>query len=454
MDKTTQRIVDYATTLRFDDLPATTVHQAKRVLVDTLACTIGGYDSEPGAIARQLATAVRADRSATILGTRAASSLDLAAFANTVATRYLDCNDLYQTPIGGHPSDMIPAVLAAAEASGANGPEVITDIVAAYEVFGRLARLIPDALPFQRGWDSGAFTVIGAAVGAGRVLSLTPQQLAHAVSLAAVNNVPLFVIRTGHLSMWKGCSSAGSNRQAMFAVDLARSGMTGPDAPFEGKFGFWQQLLGEEVGYPTLGGEQALVIDETRFKSFPAQGHTQGPISLALELAGQVRPDAITAIKVRSYATAVTSAADPDKWDPQTRETADHSIPFLVAAALIDRTIGTASFSDARVQAADVRALMDKMTVEPDDAYTAAFPDELHSLLEVTTTDGRTLKAHTTYPKGDPHNPLSDADLNAKFERLTAGALSPSQQSAVLDHLWHFDQAASVRPLIEALAFA
>ena len=223
MDRTTELLSSYACNLTYEDLPPEVVHQVKRTVADTLGCAVGGYLSEPAKVARKLAGDVTSKTSARILGTYDRSSLDMAGFANGVMVRYLDCNDSYFSPGGGHPSDMIPAALAVGDSVEADGRTIITAIALAYEAFCRIADHVPD-----NQWDQGVLSVIGAACAAGKILGLDEEQMGHAISLAVVPNVPLRVTRMGELSMWKGCAAAAATRAGIFAAQLAAEGMTGP----------------------------------------------------------------------------------------------------------------------------------------------------------------------------------------------------------------------------------
>src|SRR5215831_16433176 len=176
MDFTTEYLSDYACKLTYEDLSPEAIHQVKRTLVDSLGCAVGAFDSEPASIARRMASRVMGDPRARIFGTSQETSTDLAAFANTVLVRYLDCNDAYAARGTGHPSDMIPGVLAVADAHGANGQAVITAITAAYEAFCRFADEIP-----LKGWDQGMFAAIGATCGAGMILGLDRKAMANAI---------------------------------------------------------------------------------------------------------------------------------------------------------------------------------------------------------------------------------------------------------------------------------
>src|SRR5262252_4546046 len=135
MDFTTEYLSDYACKLTYEDLSPEAIHQVKRTLVDTLGCAVGAFDSEPASIARRIASRVQGNPSARILCTAQETSTEMAAFANTVLVRYLDCNDAYTGRGTGHPSDMIPGVLSVAGGRRMNGRAAITAITAAYEVF-------------------------------------------------------------------------------------------------------------------------------------------------------------------------------------------------------------------------------------------------------------------------------------------------------------------------------
>jgi 2-methylcitrate dehydratase len=450
MDRTTTLLSEYACRLTYQDLPPQVVHQVKRTLVDTFGCALGAFQAEPAVIARRMASRIASTTPARILGTKDSSAPAMAGFANGVMVRYLDYNDSYFSPGGGHPSDMIPAILAMADPLGCDGPTVITAIVLAYEVFGRLS----DALVIgDLGWDQGMFSVIGAACGAGKVMGLDRQAMSHAISLAVVPNLPLGVTRVGELSMWKGCAAACATRAGIFAAQLAQEGITGPEEPFDGPRGLWDQAVGQPVTLEPLGsGRGPLRITETSFKFFPSQIHTQGPIGLALDLRTEVATSDIAAICLRGYRAAVRSAAtDPQKWDPQTRETADHSIPYLVATALHDGAVTPSSFDGAHLHSPVVRSLMTKMTVEEEPEFTQRFPEELNCAIEVTTVSGRQIVARTAYPKGHRHNPMQDAEVESKFRHLADGVLTEQQCRAALTHLWSLEQAPNLHALLDSL---
>jgi len=450
MDRTTEILSDYACGLSYEDLSPESVKQVKRTLVDTLGCAAGGFLSEPGKIARSMASSVSSDMPARILGTEDYSSPDMAGFANGVMVRYLDCNDCYFNPGGGHPSDMIAAVMALADPMVADGKEVITAIVLAYEVFCRLS---DEVLTGELGWDQGMFSIIGAACAAGKVMGLDKKQMANAISLAVTPSLPLGVTRTGELSMWKGCATASATRSAIFAALLAGQGMTGPSEPFEGKRGLWDQAVGRQVQLHAMGGgNEPFRITETFFKSYPAQIHTQAPTGLALELQPLVSPGEIESIRIQAYRGACsTPATEPEKWDPKTRETADHSIPYMVAVAFHDGGVSPASFTSQKISDPGIKELISKITIEENEEYTGKYPGEYNIRMEVSDKSGQTHTAHTSYPKGHQKNPLSDEELEAKFRSLSGGVWSEGQSATALEMLWALEDLTSLDELMDGL---
>ena len=450
MDQTTELLSSYACDLRFEDLSPQVIHQVQRTLVDTLGCAIGGFSSEPGKIARALASSVTSAAPSRVLGTKETSAPDMASFANSVMLRYLDCNDSYFSPGGGHPSDMIPAALAMAGARGSDGRAVITAIALAYEVFCRLSDQV---VASDLGWDQGIFGVIGATCAAGKVMGLDKVQMGHAISLSVAPNLPLGVTRTGELSMWKGCATASATRAGVFSALLAEQGMTGPDEPFEGRRGLWEQAVGDPVTLEAFGGgDEPFRILDTTFKSYPSQIHTQGPIGLALELCPQIPPDDIDTILIRAYKGAVSdSGTEPEKWDPKTRETADHSIPYLVAVALQDGEITSATFTPQRIQDPALRTLISKMTIQEEPDFTQKYPGEYNCRIEITGKSGQHLAAHTAFPKGNRFNPLTDSEVEDKFRNLVSKELGDSQCDRTLELAWSLDKLANLDDLFDSL---
>ncbi len=449
MDGTLDFLSRYVAALAPEDIPDAVRHTVKRLLVDTLGCAIGSYRMEPPRIAREHALEVSGRPGATVLGTRHRSAPELAAFCNSVMARYFDMNDTSMSAKSGHTSDCMPAVLAAAEYTGASIAETFTAIVAAYEVHDRLGAVCQEVR--RNGWDYAIYNALAAAAGCARAMGLDREQTAHALALAAVPNAATNQTRTGQLSMWKGCAGPNAARNGLFAAMLAARGMTGPAEAFDGKRGF-KRMLGAFELPPFGGGSVPYSIETAKYKCYPCDYEAQCAVTPALELrealGGSV--DAIQSVDVETYEFALEIAADTrDKWAPMTRETADHSIPYVVAVALSRGGVWLDDFTEARIADPAVRALMQKISVRAAADLTAAWPAAYPFRITVTTTDGERLVREVHYAKGHPNNPLSDAEVGAKFMKLATPVLGEERSAAALSRLWQLEKFRSVRGVLD-----
>jgi 2-methylcitrate dehydratase len=444
MDEIVTAIAEHAGTFRFEALPGEVVHAAKQRLVDALACAIGGRDCEAAVMGRRQAPGVPPTAPAgRILAWDRRTGADWAAFVNTAMIRYLDFNDVVH---GGHPSDSLGAVLALADAAEADGKRLLTGMVVAYET---AVRLIASMRLRERGFDQGVAIGIAAAAGAGHVLRLRPAQIAQAIAITAVANVPLRVTRVGQLSLWKGAATALAARNAVFATLLAAEGMTGPEASFTGRTGVFEQVSGEFAPEP-FGAR--FLTPTVGLKYWPVENNAQAAVWAAIELRKSLAPDAIAAIDIATSRAAWSEiGSGKAKWDPQTRETADHSIPYIFARALVDGGITVASFERAAYLDPSLRPLMARITVHQDDEIDRLYPARV--LLKVTARDsGGAMRAIAIAdPRGHPANPMSDAESADKFLRLSEPALGATRAADALETLWRIEGEPRVARLYDLL---
>jgi 2-methylcitrate dehydratase len=447
MDKTTETLARYVTSLRHEHLSAGTLHAAKRHVIDSLGCAMGGYPSEPARIARRVAPGTHGGPAARLLGEGRSTTPEAAAFANAVMIRFLDANDTYIARGSGHPSDMLGALLAAGEAQDASSRDLLRATIAGYEVFGALADQVSVR---DRGWDQSVLIAPASAAGAGLLLGLSAEQMADALAIAVTANVATRQTRAGELSMWKGCATAAATKAGLFAAQLAQAGLTGPTEAFEGRHGIWEQATGPfEIG--ALGGRgRPFAIERTNFKFFATEYHAQAPLALALGLRAKVKVEDIESIDVQIYAMAHSEiGSEPAKWDPRTRETADHSLPYMLAVALVDGRITPASFEPPRYLDPALRPLMNRIRVAENPDFTRRFPRELLSELQVLTRSGARLIERAEYPRGHAKNRMTDADVESKFRALAGEVLAPAQVDAALRALWRLDDTDRVRSIVD-----
>ena len=347
------------------------------------------------------------------------SAPDWAAFANGVHIRYLDCNDTYLSLEPAHPSDNWAAVMAAGQLAGADGKAWIAAAAIAYEVQCRLC----DAASIRaRGWDHTTYGSISATLAAAKLLGLSHEQTVHALGIAGTTGTALRLTRAGELSMWKGCAFAFAARNGVFAALLAADGMTGPAPLFEGEMGFFQQVSGPfslaQAGRTRRRRlDAAEDLDQVRAGRVPQPvGHRRGLRRCGPRSRTRRR---IQSIEIATFRVAVEIIGkDPEKWRPKTRETADHSLPYCTAVALVDGEISAEQFSAERL--ADP-ALLDLVVANPvveDPELTAGYPAGIPNRVTVTLDDGTKLVEEVAFPPGHDKNPLTDDQLADKFHGL------------------------------------
>ncbi len=348
MDSIQQCLVDYADRLTYSRLPAATIHAATLRVIDTLGALIGGFDGEPCRIVRNLAAKTPDPDGATVIGTAVKTTPDMAAFVNGTTARYVEMNDVYHWPgsAGGHPSDVLTPILAAAEYTRASGRDFITAVVLGYEIYLRLSDTV-----HSDGFDPVNFAALGTAAAAGKLLGLSAGQLAHCLSMAAVTSNMLKQVRTGHLSMWKAVAAGQAGRAGVLAALLAREGLDGPALPFEGTGGWSAHVAGKPFSLDVLGGEGVpFKIGDTMLKPRASCASTISSILAAEKVAPSLstRLADIAQVTVEVYERAkVGMGTGEHHWNPDSRETADHSIPYVVAAALLDGTVTPRQFDAA-----------------------------------------------------------------------------------------------------------
>jgi 2-methylcitrate dehydratase len=283
--------------------------------------------------------------------------------------------------------------------------------------------------------------VLGCVLGAAKLMGLTADETGHAVSLALTPNMALAQARRGNLSSWKGCAGANASRNAVFAAMLAKEGFTGPAAVFEGAGGLWEAIGRFDWPLP----DQPM-IGETHMKSLPVCYHGQSAVLAALELRNRVNVQQIAEIRVDAYGTAVfMMGSDASRWAPTTRETADHSLPYCIAIALLDGKVMRTSFADARLRSPAVAELMRKVKVAEDPVLSVMYPEGAPGRVTIHMQSGETHVAEIRYPKGHVRSPMADGEIEHKFRELCAGQLDARRCDDALSALWQLERVEDAR---------
>lgn len=441
-DATARALVDFAGSARFTVLAPETIHEGKRRLVDAFGCVADGFDEPVARLARDACEPYEGHGLVTVWGTGVRATPEACAFANGVMVRCTDFSDTYVGRSRGHPSDMLGALVAVAEARGLPGTTLLRGIAVAYDVYCSFI----DAVDINNlGWDQPVYGVLGTALGIARMLDLDPVRTYHAIGLALAPNMALAQSRQGELSNWKACAGPNAGRNGLFAARLAERGMTGPAAVFEGSGGLFDAI--GRFAWHLPAPDDPSYIGRTHIKRFPVCFHGQSAVDAALRLRARA-PDAaaIRGIRIDTYQTAVgMMGRDPSRWQPATRESADHSLPFVVATALRDGAVVKDSFADACLVDPALRELMRKVAVHLDPALDAQYPQAAPARVTLVLADGNTQVEEVLHPVGHARQPLSDAGLVAKYRAGFAHPGDLPAADALLDALWRIDDVRDVR---------
>jgi 2-methylcitrate dehydratase len=444
-----ERLASYALSVKYSDLGAATVRNLKLRVVDAIGCALGAFGAEPAEIARRVAESESAKREATLLGTDRGTSAELAAFVNGLMVRYFDYNDTYLSKEPAHPSDNLGACLAVAEMQGSSGKDFLAAAAVAYEVQCRLC----DAADIRhRGWDHVNYGLVSTALASARLMGLDERRAAQAVNIALSGHIAMRQVRAGELSMWKGASFADAARNGVFAARLAAEGMTGPAPVFEGEMGFFRQVSGPfRLDTGEFGGPgRAFRVNETYIKYWPVEYHAQTAVWAALEVRSKIGdPGEVASVTVDTHEAGFSILGkDREKWRPATKETADHSLPFIVGMALLDGAIDNSTYSEKNIRSKQVLSFLRKVSVREDKRLTALYPGRgMPSRVTAKLDDGRSVSAEVTVPLGHPLNPMSREQVEAKFIRLCGGSLGPRRAGEALRGLQGIETVGDVREI-------
>jgi 2-methylcitrate dehydratase len=438
---------------------------AKRILIDTLAVGLGAIDHPAAKSARRyLEFFDQPVNGAAIWGTQLRASPDKATLVNGVLLRCYDYNDVMIGKKGaGHPSDMVAALIAFCDWRNISGRDLLEALIIGYEI----AEALHDITPAEAaGWDHANVSALGATCAIGRLMKLSHSQMCEALGIAAIQHVQSNEIESsalnqrGDLTMWKRFHGADAMRHALDACLLAAAGAEGPVRPFLGKLGFLA-IFGismEAVAYINerlRPGQATGSVHRTNFKRWPVGSRAQSAIASTLDARAKAKGAPIAAVHVRAepgvYEHLVAIRQDP--WRPVSRETADHSLPYIVGAAALDGLIDVGSFDLAKVNdPARARFIADHVTIEAVDAIPGVKTARGWHLSEVKviTQSGENFTGCVLPGPGHQDNPFTDKDLHEKLQD-NAAPLIGQQRTRDLFALMQKLEQVNMRDLTTAL---
>ncbi len=431
-----QTIAEYAVNLKYEDIPPEVVRTTKRIVLDTIGCAIGGHTAGPARIAQKLAGNVSAKNAATVMCTGQKTTPEMAVFANGVMIRYLDFNDGFISSGGsGHPSDSLAALLTPTELYGKSGRDLITAMVLTYEVFGKITDVLNARL---KGLDQSTVLGLASVVGAGKLMGLTREQLTNAIGITVGANSALNQGRVGTLSNFKSYSCADASRKAIFSAQMAQAGMTGPTEVFEGRDGFFNVINNKQVFKPAPLGSVPLCITLAFTKRFALGQYSQTVAQAAMEARTFYKnPDEIAEINLNvSHGAIHVMAASPDKWRPQTHETADHSMPYSTGVIFMYGSLDESYYEAPYLHDEKLLALVAKVKVIPSEEADKREAEINLCDLELVLKSGARHKVRVEYHRGHWKNPMTDAEMEEKFRGLAHKHLKADRVNALLKQLW------------------
>jgi len=446
----TAKISRWAAGVTYQQLSQDAVYQAKRFLLDSTGCALGGYQQHDVKIALEVLNEIAGRGPATVIGTGKRIDAVSASLANALMIRCMDYNDIYWKQDPSHPSDIFPAAMAACERKKSGGKELIVGFVLGHEFEMRFCEAAFPGIR-ERGWHHATLTAFVSPIVAGRALHLEWKQIQHAIGISGSRHATLGAVTAGKLTMMKNTVDPMATQSGVLAALMAEKGYTGPEHVVDGKEGL-TQCFGPswKLNLLTDGLGESWRITQCGMKAFPTEALTHTPISAVLDIvkSNDLKPDQVEKVQIRSLARAADILSDPSKYDPQSKETADHSLPYVIAAAIAERQVTPAQFEMKKIMDPVIRAQLNKVEVVADPEIEKVFPALQRVIVNLTTSDGRTFTKQLDYPKGDPRNPLTDAEVEEKFGALAEGVLSAGAQRKLKNAIWNLEKVGSVSKLM------
>ena len=452
MATVSEQMAEFTAHVRYEDLTPDAVYQVKRFLWDSLGCAYGGLDTRDATMMREYVRDLGGPPESSVIGTGERAPALNTSLVNALLIRALDYNDIYWNQDPSHPSDIIPAALSVAEARARSGRDLILGIALAYEFEMRFCQA---GLPGirERKWHHASLTAFVSPLVAGKMMGLNTEQLTHAVGISASHSMTLGCVTAGKLTMMKNTVDPFATQAGVQAALLAEKGYHGPAHVVDGKEGL-TQCLGPDWDLnrltDKLGSDWQIL--QCGMKAFPTEALTHAPISgvLSLVMDNNLAPEQIERIEIDTLSKAADILSDPSKYNPTTRETADHSLPYCLAAAVVFRRVTPEIFDDEYLFNTQLRAVLPKIKVRAEPTFEKLFPKIQPCKVKITTTDGRTHSTRLDWPKGDPRSPMTDDEINVKVRSLSEHKLSPRAYDSLRKAVFELEKSPQASELMQA----
>jgi len=438
----TRTLAEWTASLKYEHLTPDAIDGAKRFLYDSLGCAFGGAHVHDTAIAASYLKEKGGKPACTVWVEGWKTDPVESSFLNALMIRAMDYNDIYWKQDPSHPSDIIPAATSIAELKGLTGQDLILGIVLAYEIEMRLCAFAFPGIR-ERGWHHATLTAYASPLVAGRLLDLTPDQLQHAIGISASRHFTLGAAVAGKLTMMKNTVDPMATRAGVESALLAQLGYTGPENVLDGKEGMFHCLGPEWNAEILVGGlGSTFRIKDCGMKSYPTEALTHTPITATLYLLREhkIAAESVKEVRIETIARAADILSDPAKYDPRTKEAADHSLPYCIAAALVDHKVTPEQFQEEKIMEPRLRAQLPKIKVIANQEFEALFPKLQACKVAIELTDGSVVERRIDVPKGDPRDPMTPEELQIKFDALSSRSFSNGRRGQIKDAIWKLEQ--------------
>lgn len=442
MNSPSRRLAGFAAGLRFEDLPPPVVHQACRVVLDAVGCAVAAWteDAAKARIAHEMAALYPATPGAGVIGAAGGTAQPaFAALANGILINAADNDDTHKRALLHAGSVVVPVALALAEARGQSGRELIASLVAGYEVAVRVGMAVMPT--HYRFWHSTATNgTFGAAAAAARAMGLDAEATLCALGIAGTSAAGLNTFFESG-DMTKSIHPGKAAMLGILAAQMAQLGATSPPEILAHPKGYLAAFsLEPRAQALTAGLGTEWEILQNGFKAFPSILASHSPIQATLAIVHRtaIDPRSIARITVETYRTVTTHFSNKDVAGVMA---ARISVPYCVAAAAVDRALGQAQFAPARVADPLVQQVLARTEVVAAPDLDPLYPERFPARVTLALADGATHTETVLLPKGDPGNPLSDAELAEKFRQNCAGRMEPAQIARLHDAIMTLAQA-------------
>ncbi len=453
MKTISQQWAEYAVNLKFEDIPEEAVKAAKMFLYDSVGCALGGAKTDDFKILEETFRDIGGRGECSVIGSDLKTDVRSASLINGLAIRALDYNDVYWKQDPSHPSDLLPAAFCVGEREDRSGKDLIVATVIAYELE---MRIMEAAFPGIRelGLHHATLTSFVAPVVAGMMLGLDEDKITNAVGIAGSHSITLGAVTAGTLTMMKNTVDPMATEAGVFAALIAQKGYKGTLPIFEGREGLFE-VIGEKWKPEVLTddlGETFKIVD-CSIKPFPSEALTHAPISAVLDLVidNDLSPDDIETIEIYTLQRAAEILADEKKYIIDSRETADHSLPYCIAAAVVNRELTPKQFSPEALKDEKILENVPKVKAKLEPEFETRFPAEQPCKVVIQMKNGKAFEKERAYPKGDPRDQLSTEELQRKFSILAEGILSEIKQEQVYETINHLENMDKIKYLMGTL---